>query len=246
MSDSVTPYKNSSLDKKHQVAAMFNNIAWRYDFLNHFLSFGVDRYWRRQAINLLRNDQPKVILDIATGTADLAIEAMRLNPVKIFGVDISSDMIEIGKDKIRKKNVQDKIELIEADSENLFFDDNKFDAITVGFGVRNFGNLEKGLSEMLRVLKPGGIAIILEFSKPGNSFIRFLYNFYSTRICPLIGNAISKDKAAYSYLHESVEAFPDGKDFLNIFSSVGFGDVKWKPLTFGVASVYLGKKQAEK
>ena len=242
MSDQVTPYKDSSLDKKHQVAAMFNNIAWRYDFLNHFLSFGIDRHWRRQAIRLLEKEQPKIILDIATGTADLAIAAMRLNPEKIFGIDISPDMIAIGKTKIRKKNFQNKIELIEADSENLFFDDNKFDAITVAFGVRNFANLEKGLSEMFRVLKPGGSVVILEFSKPENPFIKSLYNFYSTRICPLIGKAISKDNAAYSYLHESVEAFPDGKDFLAIFSAAGFRDVKWKPLTFGVASVYIGKK----
>jgi demethylmenaquinone methyltransferase/2-methoxy-6-polyprenyl-1,4-benzoquinol methylase len=242
MSDSVTPYKNSSLDKKHQVTAMFNNIAWRYDFLNHFLSFGIDRHWRRKAINMLSKERPKIILDIATGTADLAIAAMQLNPEKIFGVDISADMIAIGKNKIRKKDLQDKIELIEADSENLFFDDNKFDAITVAFGVRNFENLEKGLAEMLRVLKPGGIVVILEFSKPENSLIRSLYNFYSTRVCPLIGKAISKDSSAYSYLHESVEAFPSGREFLDIFSAVGFSEVKWKPLTFGVASVYSGKK----
>ncbi len=221
---------------------MFNNIAWRYDFLNHFLSFGIDRYWRKQAINLLRKDRPKVILDIATGTADLAIAAMKLNPEKIFGIDISADMIALGKSKIRKKKLQDKIELMEVDSENLFFDDNKFDAITVGFGVRNFEHLEKGLSEMFRVLKPGGSVVILEFSKPKNSIIKSLYNFYSTKICPLIGKAISKDSAAYSYLHESVKVFPDGKDFLKILLSIGFSNVKWKPLTFGVASVYLGKK----
>ena len=242
MSVKITPYKDSSLGKKHQVAAMFNNIAWRYDFLNHFLSFGIDRYWRKKAIRILESEEPKIILDIATGTADFAIEAMRLNPEKIFGVDISTDMINIGKEKIRRKNLQDKIELIEADSENLFFDDNKFDAITVAFGVRNFEHLSIGLTEMHRVLKPGGTAVILEFSKPGNSLIKVLYNFYSNKICPFIGKLVSKDKAAYSYLYESVEAFPAGDDFLRIFSKAGFKEVACKPLTFGVVSIYTGKK----
>ena len=167
---------------------------------------------------------------------------MTLNPDKIFGIDISSDMISIGKEKIRKRNLLNKIELIEADSENLFFEDNKFDAVTVGFGVRNFEHLQKGLLEMNRVLKPGGKVVILEFSRPGNSFIKFMYNFYSTRICPLIGKAVSKDKAAYSYLYESIEAFPSGKDFLAILSSAGFKDLTWKALTFGVVSIYTGKK----
>jgi demethylmenaquinone methyltransferase/2-methoxy-6-polyprenyl-1,4-benzoquinol methylase len=238
----ITPYKNSALDKKHQVTAMFNNIAWRYDFLNHFLSLGIDKYWRRKAIGLLRNEQPKIILDIATGTADLAIEAMKLDPEKIFGIDLSPDMIRIGKEKLRKKNLHNKVELFEADSENLFFEDNKFDAVTVAFGVRNFENLQKGLSEMNRVLKPGGRVVILEFSKPGNRFIKSLYQFYSTRICPFIGKAISKDGAAYSYLHESIEVFPDGENFLNIISDTGFKDVRWNPLTFGVVSIYTGIK----
>ena len=242
MSAKVTPYKNSLLDKKHQVAAMFNSIAWRYDFLNHFLSFGIDRYWRTNAIRFLEKEKPKLILDIATGTGDLAIEAMRLNPHKIFGVDISSDMISIGKHKIRKKNLQEYIELIEADSENLFFEDNKFDAVTVAFGVRNFDDLNRGLLEMHRVLKPGGTAVILEFSKPGNAFVKMLYDFYSTKICPGIGKIISKDKAAYTYLYKSVEAFPDGHDFLNIFSQAGFKNAMIKPLTFGVVSIYTGKK----
>ena len=242
MSEKVTPYKNSLLDKKHQVAAMFNNIAWRYDFLNHVLSFGMDRYWRRKAIRLLENDAPSIILDMATGTGDLAIEAIHLNPLKIFGIDISSDMIRIGKEKIKKKKLNEIIELIEADSENLFFEDNKFDAITVGFGVRNFDDLQRGLSEMYRVLKPGGKAVVLEFSKPQNSVIKFFYNFYSTKICPHVGKMISKDKAAYSYLHESVEAFPDGKEFLELFSQAGFKNVTWKPITFGVVSIYTGLK----
>ena len=242
MQGKVTPYKDSALSKKNQVAAMFNNIAWRYDFLNHFLSFGVDRYWRSKAISQLKKSSPKIILDVATGTGDLAIASLKLNPEKVFGVDISSDMVEIGKRKIQKKNLQQKIELIEADSESLIFDDNKFDAITVGFGVRNFENLEKGLKEMYRVLKPGGTAVILEFSKPKNAVINSLYHFYSERICPLIGKIISKDKAAYSYLHESVEAFPEGNNFLTIFSEAGFKNATCKPLTFGVVSIYTGNK----
>jgi len=242
MSEKVTPYKGSSLGKKQQVAAMFNNIAWRYDFLNHFLSFGIDRYWRRRAIAILEKEKPAVILDVATGTADFAIESMRIHPKKIFGVDISADMLRIGREKIRKKDLNEKIELMEADSENLFFDDNKFDAVTVAFGVRNFENLEKGLAEIYRVLKPSGIAVILEFSKPKNKFVRSAYHIYSAKICPLIGKAISKDQAAYSYLHESVEAFPEGNYFLSILSGSGFREVSCRPLTFGVVSIYTGKK----
>lgn len=221
---------------------MFNNIAWRYDFLNHFLSFGIDTYWRKQTIRVLESEHPKLILDIATGTADLAFAAMKLHPEKIFGVDISSDMISIGRDKIKKRKLQQTIELIESDSENLLFEDNKFDAITVAFGVRNFEHLEKGLREMYRVLRPGGTVVILEFSKPKNKLVKTFYHFYSTKICPMIGKAVSKDDAAYSYLYESVEAFPEGGDFLRIFSDAGFKQVTCKPLTFGVVSIYAGKK----
>lgn len=238
----VTPYKNSSLDKKHQVAAMFNSIAWRYDFLNHFLSLGIDTYWRRKAIDFLAAEKPKLILDIATGTGDLALEAMRLNPQKIFGVDISSDMISIGKTKVRKKNLQDTIELIEADSENLFFTDNKFDAVTVAFGVRNFDDVNRGLSEMFRVLKPGGTAVVLEFSIPENIIAKRFYNFYSSQICPRVGKIISKEKAAYAYLHDSVRAFPYGNDFLSMLTKAGFSNTSCKPLTFGIVSIYTGKK----
>lgn len=242
MSAPVTPYKDSSLNKKQQVARMFNNIAWRYDFLNHFLSFGIDHYWRKVAINTLTKDQPKVMLDIATGTGDLAVAALRLNPVKVFGVDISADMLEIGRTKMRKKNLQDKIELLEGDSEKLIFDDNKFDAITVGFGVRNFENLEKGLGEMLRVLRPGGKVVILEFSQPKSALIRSLYNFYSTRITPWLGKLISKDKAAYTYLHESVSAFPYGEDFKAILEKTGYKNASFRPLTFGIVTVYTAVK----
>ena len=240
--EKITPYKDSKQEKKKQIAIMFNNIAWRYDFLNHFLSFGTDRIWRRKAINLLKKSQPKVILDIATGTADLALAAMELNPDKIFGVDISTDMLSIGREKIQKKNLSDKIELLEGDSEALIFEDNKFDAVTVAFGVRNFQNLEVGLKEIYRVTKPGGTALILEFSQPQNKIIKALYKFYSSKITPKIGEAISKDKAAYAYLHESVTAFPYGNNFIELLKKAGFKETKFTTLTFGVASIYLGKK----
>ena len=242
MSSHVTPYKDSSLNKKQQVAKMFNNIAWRYDFLNHFLSFGIDHYWRNQAIKTLKVNSPKIILDVATGTGDLAITALKLNPEKIYGVDISSDMLEIGRKKLLKKNLQDKIELLEVDSEKLIFEDNKFDAVTVGFGVRNFENLEKGLSEMRRVIKPGGKLVVLEFSQPKSAWMRALYRFYSTRITPWLGKLISKDQAAYTYLHESVNAFPYGKDFTDILVKTGYRNPSFRPLTFGIATVYTAEK----
>ena len=241
-SEKIIPYKDSQLEKKHQIARMFNNIAWKYDFLNHFLSLGIDKTWRRKAINYLKQDKPQLILDIATGTSDLAIEALKLNPVKVFGVDISEDMLKIGRQKLQKKGLSDKIELLEGDSEALIFEDNKFDAITVAFGVRNFQNLENGLKEMYRVLKPGGTVMVLEFSQPNNKLIRTFYNFYSSRITPKIGQVISKDKAAYTYLHESVSAFPYGKQFTSILEKVGYKECEFHALTFGVATIYLGKK----
>lgn len=242
MAQSVTPYQDSKLNKKQQVAKMFNSIAWRYDFLNHFLSFGIDRYWRRKSISMLINHRPQLILDVASGTGDLAIAALKLNPLKVYGVDISEDMLKIGREKLRKKNLQDKIELLEADSEKLIFEDNKFDAVTVGFGVRNFENLEKGLAEMLRVLKPSGKVVILEFSKPKSAIIRSLYSFYSSKICPWLGNMISKDPVAYTYLNKSVEAFPEGENFATILKRTGYKEVGIRPLTFGVATIYTGTK----
>lgn len=240
--EKITPYKNSSQDKKNQVARMFNNIAGRYDFLNHFLSFGIDRYWRRKAIACLKDKNAKIILDIATGTGDLAIEAIKLNPDIIFGIDISPQMLEIGKNKIKKKQLTGKIQLIEGDSEDLIFEDNKFDAVTVAFGVRNFGDLETGLHEMRRVLKQGGTVVILEFSRPENSMIRRLYNFYSSMITPKIGKVISKDEAAYSYLHESVKAFPHGFEFCKILADTGYRNIHFNTLTFGVVTIYTAEK----
>jgi len=240
--EKITPYKNSSLDKKKQIAKMFNNIAIRYDFLNHFLSLGVDKYWRKKAISKLNGRNNTVILDIATGTGDFAIEAMKLKPEKIFGVDISTEMLEIGKKKILAKNLQNTIQLFEGDSEDLIFEDNKFDAVTVAFGVRNFQNLEAGLEEMRRVLKPGGKAVILEFSQPKNSFFKKLYNFYSSKITPGIGKAISKDKEAYAYLHESVKAFPHGIEFCNIMIRCGYKNIHFTTLTFGIVTIYTAEK----
>jgi demethylmenaquinone methyltransferase / 2-methoxy-6-polyprenyl-1,4-benzoquinol methylase len=238
----VTPYKDENSGKKEQVATMFNNIAHKYDFLNHVLSLGIDIVWRKKAIKLLKKENPKQMLDIATGTGDFAIEALALNPDKIIGIDISEGMLEFGRKKMISKNFQDKIELMSGDSENIPFENNRFDAITVAFGVRNFENLEKGLLEMNRVLKPGGTAVVLEFSKPKSFPIKQLYNFYFTQILPGIGKIVSKDNAAYTYLPESVNAFPDGKDFLKIYSKCGFKDVKHISLMFGIASIYTGKK----
>ena len=238
----VVPYKDQSGNKKSQVAQMFNNIAGNYDFLNHFLSAGIDIIWRRKAISLLKAARPKLMLDVATGTGDSAIEALRLKPDKIVGVDISEGMLAVGREKLAKKGLAHKIELQYGDSENLPFADNTFDAITVAFGVRNFENLEKGLAEMHRVLKPGGTAVVLEFSNPRSFPMKQLYQFYSGRILPLIGKFVSKDNAAYTYLPESVQAFPDGQAFLNIYEKVGFKSTKWHSLTFGISSIYTGQK----
>ena len=238
----VLPYKDDHSGKKQQVAKMFDNISGNYDFLNHFLSMGIDRGWRKKAINILKPLQPKVLLDVATGTGDFAIQATSLNPEKIIGVDISEGMLEVGRKKIRKLNLSDLIELHSGDSENLRFEENKFDAVTVAFGVRNFENLEKGLAEILRVLKPGGMLVVLEFSKPRRFPFKQLYNFYFKAILPKIGRLISKDSSAYTYLPESVDAFPDGEAFETILKNVGFKNSTCKPLTFGISSIYTAKK----
>jgi len=238
----VLPYKDKDTSKKEQIAAMFNSISGKYDFLNHFLSLGIDILWRKRAVRLLKNHQPKLILDIATGTGDFAIEALSLNPEKIIGVDISEGMLSIGREKLIKKNLTDKIELLSGDSEVLPFEDNFFDAVIVSFGVRNFENLEKGLSDMLRVLKPSGKVVILEFSKPKSFPFKQIYQFYFQWILPKIGKLISKNHAAYTYLPDSVEAFPDGDDFLNILNKIGFQKNQCTPLTLGISSIYSGSK----
>ena len=238
----VVPYKKDTSSKKQQVARMFDSISGRYDFLNHFLSLGIDILWRKKAIRLLDALQPKIILDVATGTGDFSIEAMSLHPEKIIGVDISEGMLEVGRRKMREKKLDAVIELRSGDSENLPFEDNFFDAVIVAFGVRNFENLDRGLSEMLRVLKPGGRVIVLEFSRPSKFPFKQLYNVYFTTILPLIGRWISRDQAAYRYLPESVGAFPDGKAFLKILSDIGYKNPQCNPLTFGISSLYWGTK----
>lgn len=221
---------------------MFDNISRHYDFLNHFLSLGIDRIWRRRAISVLKPLKPRAILDVATGTGDFAIQALSLDPEKIIGVDISEGMLAIGRRKIEARRLSDKVALLRGDSENLEFEENKFDAVTVAFGVRNFENLEKGLAEILRVLRPGGMLVVLEFSRPVKFPIKQLYHFYFKTILPRIGRLVSKDRSAYTYLPESVEAFPDGTDFERILQKVGFKDTTCEKLTLGISSIYTGRK----
>ncbi len=238
----VVPHKDNSDTKKKQVAEMFDSISGKYDFLNHFLSLGIDIRWRKKAVKMLKDLRPKQILDIATGTGDFAIEALKLNPDKIIGVDISEGMLNVGRKKMKKKGYADIIDMQSGDSENLHFEDNKFDAVIVAFGVRNFENLEKGLSEMNRVLRPGGRAVILEFSKPTVFPFKQLYNFYFRWILPKIGKVVSKDNAAYTYLPESVNEFPYGNEFLSILEKTGYKNTKCRPLTLGISSIYVGEK----
>ena len=238
----VVPYKDDSLGKKQQVAKMFNSISGRYDFLNHFLSLGIDIRWRKKAIRHLKKFNPDTILDVATGTGDFAIESLKLNPSKVVGVDISEGMLEVGRKKIETLGLDSKITMLAGDSENLPFSDNSFDAVIVAFGVRNFENLDKGLSELYRVLKRGGNLVVLEFSKPGKFPMKQLYGIYFKYILPLIGRLISKDRTAYTYLPESVEAFPDGEQFLSHLRNLEFKSCNSRPLTFGVSSLYTATK----
>jgi demethylmenaquinone methyltransferase/2-methoxy-6-polyprenyl-1,4-benzoquinol methylase len=222
---------------------MFNKIAPYYDFLNHFLSLGIDTIWRKRTINQLADSKPKYLLDVATGTADLAIEACKqLQPDKIIGVDISIEMLEVGRKKIRKKGLGKIIELQEGDSENLSFENNTFDAITVAFGVRNFENLEKGLEEMYRVLKQDGKLVVLEFSQPKVFPFKQLFNLYFKYLLPFIGKFTSKDPKAYKYLYDSVQAFPDGNNFVSILESSGFKSIQCISLSLGICSIYTAKK----
>jgi demethylmenaquinone methyltransferase / 2-methoxy-6-polyprenyl-1,4-benzoquinol methylase len=238
----VVPYKEEKASKKEQVARMFDNISHRYDFLNHFLSLGIDKHWRRKAIRLLVPHNPRIILDVATGTGDFALQALTLKPEQIIGVDISAGMLDIGRQKIERKGVTHIIDLIQADSENLPFPENKFDAVTVAFGVRNFEDLKKGLREIGRIMKPGAMLVVLEFSRPTGFPFKQLYNFYFKIILPKLGQWISRDKAAYTYLPESVEAFPDGESFTHILKETGYKNVSCKPLTFGISSIYTAQK----
>ena len=241
MSEIVKPY-NTDKSKKEEVAQMFNNISARYDFLNHFLSLGIDHIWRRKAVNQLREIQPKRILDLATGTGDFAIALLKLNPSQIIGMDISSGMLEVGKNKMKAKQVSHIIDMQLGDSENMPFEDGYFDAITVGFGVRNYEHLEKGLTEMLRVTRSGGKIVILEFSKPKRFPIKQAFGFYSRFIIPFFGKRISKDEKAYAYLPESVAAFPEGKAFTDILSKLGYKHVDSTLVSGGIATIYTGIK----
>lgn len=243
MTKVVKPIQDQEAGKKEQVSNMFDKIAPYYDFLNRFLSLRIDTIWRKQAINRLKASNPQEILDVATGTADMAIEmTKRLSPKKIVGLDISKEMLKVGDKKIAKKGLTDIISLQHGDSENLPFEDNSFDAITVAFGVRNFENLEKGLSEMRRVLRPGGKAIILEFSKPTMFPFKQAFNGYFKYILPQIGRITSKDPHAYRYLYESVQAFPDGQAFIEVLEKTGYKNNQCKRLSLGICSIYQAEK----
>ncbi len=230
------------MSDKQEIRQMFNKVSGRYDFLNHFLSAGIDYCWRKKTIDRLAEIRPQRILDVATGTGDLAIAANRLHPKEITGIDISEGMVAVGIEKVRKKGLEKQIKLQVGDSENIQYEDNYFDAVTVAFGVRNFENLEKGLAEMLRVIRPGGLALILEFSQPQVFPVKQLYAFYFKYILPTLGNLISGDSSAYTYLHDSVSKFPFGKDFAAIMQKTGYQEIEIKPLTFGIATLYVGKK----
>ena len=242
MSKTIKPYKDSDLGKKEQVAKMFDNISEDYDGLNRVISLGIDVSWRKKVVKLIGENNPKQILDIATGTGDLALMMAGLNPDKIVGLDISAGMLEVGKQKIAKANLTNKIEMIVGDSENMPFENNTFDAITVSFGVRNFENLDKGLTEIYRILKPGGKFVVLETSNPTKFPFKQGYQFHTNVLLPIIGKMFSKDKVAYSYLSESANSFPFGEAFNNILQKNGFKNVNNLPVTFGVASIYTAFK----
>lgn len=244
MGTRITPYVSPDQEaKKNQVARMFDGIAHRYDFLNHFFSLGIDVLWRKSCVRILRKESPRRMLDVATGTADFAIEAVRMGlDVHVSGVDISAGMLEVGRKKIADRGWSDRIELIQGDSVALPFDDGHFDCFTVAFGVRNFEDLQGGLRDMLRVLKPGGLGLVLEFSKPKHFPIKQVFGLYFKYIMPTVGRWVSKDPAAYTYLPESVQAFPEGEDFLKQLREAGYVDVKAQTLTGGIATIYTGRK----
>ena len=241
--DTVVPFKESSESKKKQVENMFDKIAFRYDFLNRFLSAGIDVRWRKKAITHLKNLQPENILDVATGTGDFAITSYKLlKPGKITGIDISDGMLELGRKKIKKLGLEGRIQLLNGDSEAILFDDNSFDAVTVAFGVRNFENLEKGLSEIYRVLKPGGKLVVLEFSRPRLPVVKNLYRFYMKFVTTNIGKLISKNNDAYKYLNDSVQQFPERDSFTHILNKLNYRDSFYKTLSLGICTIYCGEK----
>jgi demethylmenaquinone methyltransferase / 2-methoxy-6-polyprenyl-1,4-benzoquinol methylase len=241
--DHIIPYKDSKKSKKEQVTEMFNLIATRYDVMNRFLSAGTDLRWRKKAIRELKKENPQLILDVATGTADMAIMTGKmLHPEKIIGIDISQQMLELGKNKVEKEGLGDKIQLQIGDSETINYNENTFDAVMVAFGVRNFENLESGLAEMLRVLKPGGRLLILEFSKPPRKLVKSFYNLYMAIMTPRLARLFKQKKEAYQYLNESANAFPDRQLFIDILNNVGYSDTGFKPLSLGICCIYTGRK----
>lgn len=242
MSKTIRPYKDSDLGKKAQVTKMFDKISGNYDGLNRVISLGIDVKWRKRVVQLIGASKPKSILDIATGTGDLAIAMVKTGAKKIVGLDISKGMLEVGKDKIADKNLSETIEMVVGDSENLPFETDSFDAITVAFGVRNFENLEKGLTEIYRVLKPTGTFAVLETSVPIKTPFKQGYKFYTKYMLPLVGKLFSKDRSAYTYLSESAAVFPYGEEFNNILDKIGFIAIEHRPQTFGVATIYVATK----
>ena len=242
MSKKIIPYQNSDLSKKGQVEKMFNNISKEYDILNRVISFGIDVSWRKKIVKILKSKNPSTILDVATGTGDLAIAMVKTNAQKIIGLDISKGMLDVGIEKIKDRNLNNTVEMVIGDSENLKYENDFFDAITVSFGVRNFESLDSGLSEIFRVLKPNGSLVILETSNPTKFPFKQFYRFYSKFILPSIGKIFSKDKVAYNYLSESSAEFPYGEKFNNILKKIGFTNVVDFPQTFGVATIYVASK----
>ncbi|MGY0425230.1 MAG: bifunctional demethylmenaquinone methyltransferase/2-methoxy-6-polyprenyl-1,4-benzoquinol methylase UbiE [Polaribacter sp.] len=242
MSKIIKPYKNSALGKKEQVAQMFDTISGNYDDLNRVISLGIDVKWRKKVVEIIGKNKPKQILDIATGTGDLALMMASLQPDRIVGLDISVGMLEVGKQKIAKANLSKKIEMMLGDSEEMPFENNTFDAITVSFGVRNFANLEKGIQEIARVLKPTGVLVILETSNPTKFPFKQGYKLYTNLFLPVVGKLFSKDKVAYSYLSETANSFPFGEAFNNILQKNGFTNTEHTPVTFGVATIYTARK----
>lgn len=241
MIEKVKPY-SPDLSKKEQVKEMFNNISQKYDFANTVLSFGIHTFWRKKCVNVLKKHQPKIILDLATGTADLAIALSQLRPEKIIAADFAEKMLQLAEKKIQSKNLSSLIEVKKEDGENLTFNNETFDAVTIAFGIRNFENYKIGLSEMYRVLKPQGILLILEFTMPRNFIMKGLYSFYFKFILPIIAWIITKDKKAYDYLPNSVKAFPQYEEFCSIIKNTGFSECSYIPLTGGIASIYIAKK----
>jgi demethylmenaquinone methyltransferase/2-methoxy-6-polyprenyl-1,4-benzoquinol methylase len=242
MEQQVKPYTDSDKSKKEQVAGMFNNIAGNYDFLNHFLSLNIDKIWRKKVIKKIAQSQAKRILDVATGTGDLAIAALACNPERVDGIDISEGMLEVGNKKMKARGFEKQIFLQIGDAEAIPFNDATFDALTVAFGVRNYENLDKGLTEMHRVIKPGGICVVLEFTMPQSFPFKQLYGFYFRNLLPFFGRLISKDNSAYTYLPQSVEAFPQNEQFIEHMEQAGFTNNSYQKLSFGIAAIYTGYK----